>query len=180
MTTGFRTLFLAREATWEGWLEALRQNRVVAVRRDDATNGRLRIHGGTPETVAFVQSHEREWQWWDNSAISRPLLSIVAIRPEDEYEVGRPDRGVALRIRCAWENTTQGQPKTPLVDFVALTVDGQQVVPERMESRGGRNGGLSDVVYRWADTTDVSGPRFAEVIGKVRKTGVEIVRKLRY
>ncbi len=114
------------------------------------------------------------------SAISRPLLSIVAIRPEDEYEVGRPDRGVALRIRCAWENTTQGQPKTPLVDFVALTVDGQQVVPERMESRGGRNGGLSDVVYRWADTADVSGPRFAEVIGKVRKTGVEIVRKLRY
>ena len=25
MTTGFRTLFLAREPTWEGWLEALRR-----------------------------------------------------------------------------------------------------------------------------------------------------------
>ena len=37
MTEGFRTLFLAREPTWEGWLEALRNNWVVAVRRDAAS-----------------------------------------------------------------------------------------------------------------------------------------------
>ncbi|HVJ67381.1 MAG TPA: prenyltransferase/squalene oxidase repeat-containing protein, partial [Caulifigura sp.] len=112
MTSGFRTLFLAREATWDGWLEAMKNNRVVSVRRDAVTGGQLRMHGGTNEAVAFVKSHETDWRWWDNADIRRPMISLVAIRPEDEYETGRPERGVALRIRCAWVNTTQGQPKT--------------------------------------------------------------------
>ena len=34
MLTGFRTLFLATEPTWEGWLKALKNNWVVAVRHD--------------------------------------------------------------------------------------------------------------------------------------------------
>ncbi|HVJ86139.1 MAG TPA: prenyltransferase/squalene oxidase repeat-containing protein, partial [Caulifigura sp.] len=180
MTTGFRTLFLAREATWDGWLEAMKNNWVVAVRRDSLTNGHLRMHGGTDQAVEFVKAHETAWRWWDHPDIQRPMISIVAIRPEDEFEVGRPERGVALRIRCAWVNTTQGQPKTPLVDFVALTVDGQQVVPEKIEERGGRGPGLSDVYYRWTDESPVSGPRFAQVTGRMRETGAELVRSLRF
>ncbi len=38
-------------------------------------------------------------------------------------------RGVALRVRCVWENTTQGRPRRPLAEFVELTVDGIDAVP---------------------------------------------------
>ena len=34
---------------------------------------------------------------------------------------------MTLRVRCAWENTTQGLPKTPIVELVTLTVDGADV-----------------------------------------------------
>jgi hypothetical protein len=179
-TTAFRTLFLAREATWDGWLEALKNNWVVSVRKDAITSNELRLHGGTQQAVEFVQSHQMDWRWWENDSIQRPLISIVAIRPEDEYEVGRPERGIALRIRCAWVNTVQGQPKTPLVDFVALTVDGQQVMPKAEERQGGRGAGLSDVYYRWVDPNAGSGPRFATVVGKLHDSGAEVVRKLEF
>jgi hypothetical protein len=66
------------------------------------------------------------------------------------------------------------------VDFVALTVDGQQVVPEKVELRGGRQAGSSDVYFRWVDETAGSGPRFAEATGRVRETGAEIVRTLQF
>ena len=46
MTTGFRTLFLAKQATWDGWLEALRINWVVAVRHDAVSGGKTWMHGG--------------------------------------------------------------------------------------------------------------------------------------
>jgi prenyltransferase beta subunit len=180
MTTGFRTLFLAREATWDGWLEAMKNQWVVSVRRDSVTNGLLRMHGGSDEAVEFVKTHEADWRWWENPDIARPMLSVVAIRPEDEYEVGRPERGVAIRVRCAWVNTTQGQPKTPLVDFEALTIDGQQVVPEKVELRKGRGPGISDVYYRWVDESPACGPRSAQVIGIVRQTGDKVARTIRF
>jgi hypothetical protein len=180
MTTGFRTLFLAREATWEGWLEAMKNQWVVSVRKDGVTNGQLRLHGGSDEAVEFVKAHETDWRWWDNPEITRPMLSLVALRPEDGLEVGRPLKGVALRLRCAWMNTTQGQPKTPLVDFVALTVDGQQVMPEKVELRSGRGPGLSDVYYRWVDESGSSGGRTAQAVGTVRQTGEKIVRTIEF
>ncbi|WP_197453811.1 prenyltransferase/squalene oxidase repeat-containing protein [Caulifigura coniformis] len=180
MTTGFRTLFLAREPTWEGWLESMKNQWVVAVRKDAVTNGALRMHGGSDAAVEFVKAREADWRWWENPEISRPLISLVAIRPEDVDEVGRPEHGIALRIRCAWVNTTQGQPKTPLVDFEALTVDGQPVMPEKIELRKGRGPGLSDVYYRWVDEAMPSGVRTAQVVGRVRETGDKVTRSLRF
>ena len=34
-----------------------------------------------------------------------------------------------IRVRCAWENTTQGLPKKPLAELVRLTVDAAEVSP---------------------------------------------------
>ena len=180
MTTGFRTLFLAKEATWEGWLEAMKNQWVVSVRKDAVTNGQLRMHGGATEAVEFVKSHETDWRWWDNAEIKRPMLSLVAIRPDDSFEIGRPEKGVALRVRCAWVNTTQGQPKTQLVDFLSLKVDGTEVKAEKVELRKGRGPGVSDIYYRWTDESAVSGPRFAQAVGRVRETGQEVVRTLQF
>ena len=58
MTTGFRTLFLAREPTWDGWLDALKKNWVVAVRHDAVSGIKTWMHGGSAEVVDFVRQHE--------------------------------------------------------------------------------------------------------------------------
>ena len=55
MTTGFRTLFLADEPTWDGWLDALRNNWVVAVRHDAVSGSKTWMHGGDDRVVEFVR-----------------------------------------------------------------------------------------------------------------------------
>jgi hypothetical protein len=129
MTTGFRTVFLATEPTWTGWLEALKHNRVVAIRRDPWTRGKTWMHSGSDRVLEFVRARERDWRWWDNPAIARPMVSLVALTPADEFEAGRPESGLAIRVRCAWENTAQGLARQPLSELVRLLVDGREVIP---------------------------------------------------
>ncbi|MES2794015.1 MAG: prenyltransferase/squalene oxidase repeat-containing protein [Planctomycetota bacterium] len=136
MTAGMRTLFLATEPTWKGWLTALRNNWVAAVRRDTTTGESLRMHSGSNEVAQFVMARQLEWRWWDNPQISRPMVSVVAIKPEDQLELGRPKEGIALRVRCASTNSTQGQPKTPLVTLKSLLIDGKQVEPQEFVHTG--------------------------------------------
>src|SRR6185369_17876868 len=104
-TTGFRTVFLGTEPTWDAWLEALKRNWVVAIRHDAASGSKTWMHGGRPEVVDFVKQHESEWRWWDQPEIQRPLVSLVVLKPTDRFETGHPDQGIALRVRCAWETT---------------------------------------------------------------------------
>ena len=94
-------------STWAGWLNALKQNWTVAVRRDVWTKGKTWMHSGSDEVLEFVKAREADWRWWDNPTRARPMVSIVALRPTDELEAGRPESGVNLRVRCAWENTPQ-------------------------------------------------------------------------
>jgi len=145
MTTGFRTVFLATEPTWEGWLKALKQNWVVAIRRDAWTAGKTWMHSGSLEVLEYVQSREQEWRWWDHPEIRRPLVSLVAVRPGDEFEAGKPEQGVTIRVRCAWENSPQGLLKQPLAQFVRLTVDGEEVTPTLQAKK--RPNGLYDEYY---------------------------------
>lgn len=151
MTEGFRTLFLATAPTWEGWLNALRNNRVVAVRHDAVSGGKTWMHG-MPEVIEVVKKQWREWQWWDNPAIQRPMVSIVAVTSRDAFEVGRPEKGVAIRVRCAWNNTTQGLPKMPLTELVRLRVAREDVQPEHVVRRR-ENGAVEDDyhIYNWPD-----------------------------
>ena len=127
--TGFRTLFLAAEPTWDGWLEALRKNWVVAVRRDAVSRDEIWMHGGAPEAVELITQRELQWRWWDNPRVQRPLVSIVAVKPEDRWEAARPEKGAMIRVRCQWNNTVKGLPKIPRVELVRLIVDGRTVEP---------------------------------------------------
>jgi hypothetical protein len=86
------------------------------------------MHAGSDEVVAFVKQNETAWRWWDNPNIQRPQASIVVVRPEDELETGRPESGVNIRVRCQWENTTQGAPKVERVQLVKLLLNGEEVV----------------------------------------------------
>src|SRR5262249_37003609 len=130
MTTGFRTVFLATEPTWEGWARALSQNWVAAVRRDAVSRNELWVHTGSKAVREAGLAREKEWRWWADGRARRPLVSVVVLRPQDTFEVGRPDAGVSVRIRCAWENTTQGLAKKPITALVKVLVDGKEVTPE--------------------------------------------------
>jgi hypothetical protein len=126
---GFRTLFLATEPSWEGWLTALKRNWVVAVRHDRVSRNETWSHGGPPEVLDFVRRRERQWRWWDNPAYESPVVSLVAVTPADRWEAARPEQGVTIRVRCRCDCTTQGLPKAPRVELVRLEIDGREVTP---------------------------------------------------
>ncbi len=129
-TEGMRTLFLGTEPTWEAWIKALDKNWVAAVRHDYRTKYETWIHSGSDEITKFIEQRELDWRWWDNPDIGRPMLSMVVVRPEDEFEAGRPQEGVNLRIRVAHRNTNHGVLKEPLARFESLTVNGEKVSPQ--------------------------------------------------
>ena len=181
-TTGYRTQFLATEPTWDGWLNALKQNWVVAVRHDDASRGETWMHSGSDEVRDFVKAREAQWRWWENPRVERPLVSLVVLRPEDEFEVARPATGVALRVRCAWKNTPQGMPQTPLADFVQLTVDGAEVGPTLVERKRPNGTGLADRYHLFALPAGAGrgAERTATVVVRERATQREVTRTIRF
>ncbi|HEX5445462.1 MAG TPA: prenyltransferase/squalene oxidase repeat-containing protein [Pirellulales bacterium] len=179
MTTGFRTLFLAREPTWQGWLEALRQNWVVAVRHDAVSGQQTWMHGGTDDVQDFMLSRADRWQWWDNPNLRRPLASLVVVRPEDRWEAGRPEAGLTLRIRCAWHNTTQGRPKKPIAEFVKLLVDGQPAAAQLVAQRV-KNGGLDDHYHQCHLAAPAAGLHTATAVVREIDTGREITQTVNF
>lgn len=180
MTTGFRTVFLAVEPTWEGWLTALRNNWVAAIRHDAVSGNRTWMHGGPPEVRDFLRQSARDWQWWDNPNIQRPLVSVVAVTPEDEFEAARPEQGVMLRVRCAWENTAQGLPKRPLTELVKLLVDGAEVSPTLIAKRRKGNPAFEDHYHQFPLPHPTPGKHTAEAIVRHVDTKTESSRTIEF
>lgn len=168
-----RTVFLAREPTWEAWLEALEKNWVVSIRHDEVTRYRTRILGGAPGVREIVLRHEDDWRWWGErpGEIRRPLVSIVAVRPGDRFEAGRPERGVGVRVRTAWSNNPAGAAVQPLAELVGLAVDGVRVPTRRVERRG-EKGRLEDV-YEIAELPGLGPGRHVAVATVRRKNSGE-------
>jgi hypothetical protein len=170
--TGFRTLFLAAEPTWEGWLTALKNNWVVAVRHDQVSSGETWMHGGPPEVLDFVRSREKQWRWWDNPSMELPLVSVVAVTPDDQWEKARPERGVTIRVRCRWDNTAQGLPKTQRVELLELAVDGQKVTPTLASPRG-KQGAYQDHYHYYHIAEPTPGRHTARATIRVLATKAE-------
>src|SRR4029078_2739113 len=93
----------------------------------DAVSGYETWQHGPQDVLDVLKERELEWRWWDNPAIARPGVSIVAVQPGDRLEPARPDQALTLRVRCAWENTTQGLPKKARAELMSLTLDGHAV-----------------------------------------------------
>jgi hypothetical protein len=159
MTTGFRTVFLATEPTWEAWIDALRSQRVAAIRHDAASGHRTWIHASSREVREFIFAHDAEWRWWDNPEIARPLVSIVAVNADDQFETARPAKSVTLRVRCAWENTAQGLLKHPLAELRALAVDGAEVSAMLATTRAPRGGALLADHYHYVHLEKITAGR---------------------
>jgi hypothetical protein len=138
--TGFRTLFIAREPTWDGWLEALDRNHVASARRDAVTKWELQIAGALPHVRDFLMAHSSQWAWWDEQeeARGRPAGVMTVLRPGSPFEAGAPERGLAVRIRLWADNTGQGVPRTPRAELAALEVDGREVIPNAVSAQNDR------------------------------------------
>lgn len=134
---GLRTVYLARDGSWEGWLEALKENRVMAIRHDAVSNYVTCLAGGSSEVRRRVLAAEDRWRWWgrEPDEIVRPAASLVALRPGEPFEAGAPESGIALRVRCRHQNTTMGMPKAAQVELVRLTVDGAAVETRLVDTR---------------------------------------------
>jgi hypothetical protein len=179
-TTGFRSVFLATEPTWEAWLNALDRNWVVAIRHDAVSGFKTWMHGGTPEILDFVRRHESAWRWWDNPDIQRPLVSLVAVQPADEFETARPDRGVTLRVRCVFENTAQGRPKKAITELVTLTLDGAEVSPKLVARKQPRAAACADHYYMLHVPDPSPGKHTTTVVVRVIETGAKASRTVEF
>jgi prenyltransferase beta subunit len=167
--TGYRTVFLAKEPTWDEWLNALRQNRVVSIRHDIVTGFRTRMLGGAPGVQTLVRQHEAEWKWWGErpEELQRPWASLVALKPGDEFEESRPERGVALRLRCWWSGRMKLDK--PVTELVRLTLDGAVVSPKLIEKRDKAK--LIDSYYQFLLPEPAAGKHKATAV--VRLIGTE-------
>ena len=163
--SGFTTLFLARQATWDGWLEALDKNLVMSVRHDAITNWKTELAGGSPAMRDFVMKREREWRWWDDTGkqARRPVAALILLRPGMLFEVAAPEQGLALRLRLWAENVNMGIPKEPRTELVELRVDGKRVQPVPHESREDR--------YFLYSFNDAPGAHQAEADVRILESG---------
>jgi hypothetical protein len=138
---GFATLFIAREPTWDGWLEALDRGHVMTVRHDAITGWRTHLAGGSPEVRAFVSKRERQWRWWNDQGRQsrRPAAALTVLRSSSKFEVATPSSGVALRLRLWSENSGRGTPQQNRAELVDFHVDGRAVTPTLHESQEDRH-----------------------------------------
>jgi hypothetical protein len=180
MTEGFRTLFLAHAPTWDGWLDALRNDRVVAVRHDAVSGFESWLHGGSSAVVNFVRDHEHQWRWWDNPEIQRPVVSMMALSPGEEFETAAPERGITLRIRCAWKNTTQGLLQEPITELVRLNVDGREVRPQLVVIKQPGKDVLVDHFHVHAMPDLAPGQHTASAVVRVIGKDIEREARLRF
>ena len=176
MTTGFRTLFLGRDPSWEAWLEALEKNRVAAVRHDALSGFKTWIHAANNEVLQIIKQRELSWRWWDNPDIGRPLVSVVALNPGDLFEMGRPAEGINVRIRCAWENTALGRPKQPISELLGVKVDGREVKPELVRPRPPNGIGYVDYYHLVRLPKLSPGQHRAVAEVRVLETGATVTR----
>jgi len=103
------------------------------------------------------------------------------VTPKDTFEVARPEKGVTLRVRCAWENTTQGAPKKALVELVKLLVDGQETTPKLVAKKGaGRGAAFEDYYHELHLATPANGKHTVQAVVRVLATMKEASRTVEF
>ena len=86
-----------------------------------------------------------------------------------------------VRVRCAWENTTQGLPKTPLAELVSMTVDGAKVLPTLVQPRQPRGGAaFADVYHQFHLPDPAPGKHTATARVRLIATGAESERSVEF
>ena len=172
MLGGMRTLFLAREPTWDGWLGALDRNHVMAVRHDAVTGWKTHYAGGSDEVRAFVEARRGEWCWWNPAGrpALRPPASVVVLRAGMRFEEGAPAEGAAVRVRLWQDNNGQGLPVQPRTELISLQVNGRLAEAEERKAKNDRY-----FLYHAAASADIH----AEAQVRVLETGEVVAVRAR-
>lgn len=131
---GFRTLYLAREPGWEGFVQAMDRKWMLAARRDATTQFALQWTGALPEVRDFIATHESEWSWWDvnSQKRKRPLAVLTVLRPGMKFEEGVPETGVSVRVRlrfAAGKNPSRAMQGEAETELISMRIDGRNVDP---------------------------------------------------
>ena len=168
----YRTLFLAKEPTYTGFLDALKKNQVVAVRHDSLTFNKTRMLGGAPGVQEYIKSQTNSWRWWDTTTneLYRPWSILTVVMPADTFEVARPDKGAVIRIR-PWWHTDKQIMKFPLVVLRQLSVDGRPVECDYVEHKN-RMGVVVDSYYLYK-LPAAPGEHTIQTICRNIRTGVD-------
>ncbi|MEX0685130.1 MAG: prenyltransferase/squalene oxidase repeat-containing protein [Balneolales bacterium] len=169
--THYRNLFLAKEASYESMIEALKNREVITVRHDEVTNNLTRMIGGAPGVREYVTSKVEEWKWWEDGthAMNHPWAAITILHPDDSFEVGHPNEGVNVRIRL-WMDGARQNVGQPIVDLTELKVNGRMVHPESIDEKS-RRGQQVDSYYLYSIVQPKPGKNIVEATFKKRNDG---------
>ena len=175
MLHAFRTVFLAREASWDAFREACAKHRVASVREDAHTAGRLRLVGCSPAVRRAFMDRADQWRR-DPGACAPPRVSIQLLGGDDVFEVAHPASGRVVRVRTARRWIEGRGLQESACRLVRATLGGVELPIERKEFRRAdaldRNGILEDaydlvaipdgaegkVVFRFAPEDPGPGP----------------------
>lgn len=129
----YRTVFIARDPTYESMVEAMRRQWVAAIRHDELSDYQTRMLGGTAEARSFIQSRQKEWQWWRDQQTESglPWGVLTVVESKSKFEVGRPSHGAVVRIRTRWQGL-RNRLKEPLTELIELQIDGRRVDPNQI------------------------------------------------
>ena len=95
----YRTVFLAKEGTWDGFREACGKGLVTSIREDAHTEGRLRMIGGSQEAKARIRALEREWR----VGKVKSRVSVQVLTEKDVFEEAHPSKGRLIRVRVDFD-----------------------------------------------------------------------------
>lgn len=148
--TNHRTVFIAREPTYDALLTALKNNWIAGVRHDSLSAFKTRMFGGTEAARKFITVKEADWKWWSApNKLIRPQAAITVITKDDSFETGKPERGVIIRVRCRW-NSIREALKSPATTLQELKVDGKIVDTEEVVEKGRRDSPVDAYyLYKW-------------------------------
>lgn len=147
--TGYRTLFLGKDGTYEEMLTALKNNWVSAVRHDSISGFHTRMLGGAPGIQNYMRQHEAVWKWWgqDSGDLIKLPAMVTAFSSSDTFETGRPETGYGIRVRCDW-NSNRQILKDPNIILESLSIDGRKVETQLVEEES-KSGNIEDNYYLW-------------------------------
>lgn len=168
--TNHRTLFIAKNPTYEELMVALKNKWVVAVRHDSVSDYKTRMLGGTADARQFIQHKEESWKFWrgKNSSENRPWTAVTILKPTDILETAFPEKGVNIRVRCQWKGVRQAII-SPLVVLQEMRLDAVVVEPEPVFKKD-QKGNVTDHYYLFSIPEAKPGEHTLEVTLKLLGT----------
>lgn len=154
--TSHRTLFIAKEPTYEAMITALKNNWIIGVRHDSLSNYKSRVLGGTEAARKFILSKEADWKWWTTpDHLVRPQVAITVLNKNSIYDAGKPHEGLNIRVRCIWYSNRETL-KSPAATLQELKVDGKVVIAKESVIKNRRNI-IADAYYLYEWGTPAKG-----------------------